>query len=104
MTLLTASVEEGWRSTSSHQSESQRGTTSIIRGTIGDCICLGCCKKRGYLSKMKVLVVSAWDDDKFTTENDGESVRVRRDETRDHTFDKVNLAPCNIGHRTTRYV
>ena len=53
---------------------------------------------------MKVLVVSAWDDDKFTTENDGESVRVRRDETRDHTFDKVNLAPCNIGHRTTRYV
>ena len=64
-------------------------------------------QKRGYLSKMKVLVVSAWDDDKFTTENDGESVRVRRDETRDHTFDKVNFAPHNIvpeTRRSTRYV
>jgi len=47
-------------------------------------------QKRKFLSRIEVFLVTRWEEQKYTTKSDGESVKVRRDKTLPHTFDNLS--------------
>jgi len=46
-------------------------------------------QKRGVIGVIKVRLATRYNPQKFTTENDGYRIRVRRDKTHPHTFDDI---------------